>query len=202
MIKVTVSNNLEHKTVSVDGEKTIREIMENTGMVFAGSRTLMDDTPLTDAELDSSLNTLGAENDCRITCAAGQNNACSVSILGAAAVLESDLTLEQIRVIGKHRPDALTVVNKDDEPVFKISLAETPEGSLTEDGAAFGTAVSMNGNATITISVGAPSDPVGYVAEKYGACLNFIHKLEENALSQMEDVEEERNAIRRMIARG
>ncbi len=202
MIKVTVSNNLERKTVSADGDKTVREILKGAGLVFAGSGTLMNGTPLTDAELDSALNALGVEDACSITCAAGQNNACSVSILGAAAVLESDLTLEQIRLMGKHRPDALTVVNKDDEPVFKISLAETPEGSLTDDGAAFGTAVSMNGNATITLSVGAPSDPVGYVAEKYGACLNFIHKLEENALSQMEDVEEERSAIRRMIARG
>ncbi len=201
MIKVTVSNNVERRIISAEGDRTVREILENSGMLFSGSLTLMDGAPLTDDQMDSTLKDLGVEDACRITCAAGQDNACGVSIVGAVAVLESDLTLAQIRTMLKHRPDALKVVDKNDEVVFGIELAETPEGSLTKSCAAFGTATSMNGNATITIPVGGYADPVGYIAEEYGACLNFIRKLEENALAQMDEVEEELAAIRRMITR-
>ena len=202
MIKVTVSNTIERRTLAVDEKTTVNEILKNTGMVFSASRARLNDTPLTAAEMDSPLGSLGVGDACRVACVAGQNNAsCGVSIVGAVAVLESDLTLEQIRIVKKHRPDALVVVDKNDNPVFDIDLAETAAGSLDKKRAAFGTATSMNGNATITIPLEGHADPVAYIAEEYGACLTFIRKLEDNALSQMGEIEEERAAVRHMITR-
>ena len=201
MIKVILSNNLERRIINTDGEKTVRQILEDAGMFLAGSRTMMNGTPLTAGEMNFPLMDLGVEDTCCITHVAAQNNACGVSIVGAVAVLESDLTLAQIKMFRKYRPDALIAVNKDNDPLFSIDLADTPEGSLSKDRAAFGTVTSMKGNATITIPVGAHPDPVEYIAEEYGPCLNIIRRLEENALAQISDLEEECAAIRAMITR-
>ena len=200
MITVFLSGNHGCLTVFVESERTVREILEGSSKFFADSAAMLDGTPLTDAQMDMTLRELGVKESCSITCTP-LHATCTVLIVGAVAVLESILTPAQILLFKKYRPDALVVVNKDEKPIFRIDLGDTPEGSLDDHCAAFGTAVSSGGYATITLPVGGHDDPVSYVVDEYGCPINFIHKLEENAVAQLIDLEHEIDSIRGIIVR-
>lgn len=201
MIEVKLNNNINRTKVIVDENKTVKQVLEEAGWDMTTGQTLLDGGLLRAEDMNQTLAELGVTESCRISKVAKQDNAIGVSIIGSVAVIESALTPEQIRSVEKYRPDALTVVDKDDNPVFRMGTTNSQEGAINKFGASFGTATSVNGNATITIPWDNGDDAISRFVDKYGGALNFIKKLEENVLSQLEDIAEENNAVRAMIAR-
>lgn len=57
MIKVTVRNNNDSKTLMIDGNLTVREAMNESGMAFASGTMHLNGTPVLD--LDRKINSFG-----------------------------------------------------------------------------------------------------------------------------------------------
>lgn len=201
MIEVKLNNNLTRSTAIVDENKTVRQVLEEAGWDLNVGQTMMDGGILRAEDMNKTLAELGVTETCRISKVAKQDNAVTVDIVGSVAVIESSLTPEQIKTAEKYRPDALTVVNKDDEPVFRVGTTNTQEGAINKFGASFGVATSTEGFATITVPWDNGGDAVDRFVDKFGGALNFIKKLEDNVISQLEDIAEENAAVRSMIAR-
>ena len=201
MINVSLYDNLHRSTLIVDETKTIGQIIEEAGWNMASGQAMLDGYPLGAADMHKTLAEMGITEECRLSKVAKQDNAVNVAIVGSVAVVESVLTPEQIKTAEKYRPDALTVVDKDDNPVFRMGTTTTQEGSINKYGASFGTATNTQGNATITVPWDNDEKAIERFADKYGGSLNFIKKLEDNVMGQLEDIMTELSEVKAMIAR-
>ena len=106
----------------------------------------------------------------------------NTKIVGNAAVITSTLTLEQIKKVEKSaRKDALVLKGGEDgkTPVFRVATGYG-DGNINAVGAEFANASREGGYAQITLLI--PSDVENakeYVADKYGAALTNLAKVEE-----------------------
>lgn len=124
-----------------------------------------------------------------------------IQVLGDAVVLTSAHTLENLRTIAKYRPDALVLKGGEDgkEPVFAISVDGRTDG-VNKFGATFN-AASRDGKklAQITTFIGNAENLKEVIADKYGAALVRLNKLEATLPAVLEEVRAERDAVMQSI---
>jgi len=114
-------------------------------------------------------------------------------------VITSSKTLGEIKVLEKYNPKALSLYEADNngklQEVFKVGSTDG-EGSINQYGASFGSAThDENGFATITMSVPKDvEDVVGYAADKVGAAVMKLNKVEEQFALAINVVNAERQA--------
>lgn len=120
-----------------------------------------------------------------------------VIIAGNAVVINSSMKLDDLKMIAKYRPDALTLMGgeKKDEPVFSIFVADG-NGSINSVGAVFGEETRDDAKlATMTMVVKPNGDVKEYVADELGSALINLSKLEETLPSVIEEIKAERASI-------
>jgi len=133
-----------------------------------------------------------------------------ISITGSAAVITSALKLEDLKLIKKYRPEALTLMGgKDnDEELYTIDVLENEApGAINRFGATFGTATrDENKLAVITAMInleGVENSKISdYVADLYGGAIMNINKLEATLPAVVEAIGKEREAIKSNITVG
>ena len=128
-----------------------------------------------------------------------------IIIAGDACVITSGKKLEDIKMLEKYSPKALCLYGDDEENkkevVFRVGTTDGV-GSITKFGASFASK-DAEGNATITFLI--PQDLDGYadvktyVAEKIGAAVMKLSRVEEQFNLALQTVEAERNAIMEQI---
>lgn len=120
-----------------------------------------------------------------------------VIIAGNAVVINSSMKLDDLKMIAKYRPDALTLMGgeKKDEPVFSIFVADG-NGNINSVGAVFGEETRDDAKlATMTMVVKPNGDIKEYVADELGSALINLSKLEETLPSVIEEIKAERASI-------
>jgi len=123
-----------------------------------------------------------------------------ITIAGDAMVITSSKTLEEIKTLERYAPKALSLYDVDDNnkpmEVFKVGSTDG-EGSINQYGASFGSAThDANGFATITMCVPKDvEDVVAYAADKVGAAVMKLNKVEEQFALALATVDAEREAI-------
>ena len=106
-----------------------------------------------------------------------------IKVMGNAAVIESYLALGDIALVKAYRPKALTLMGGD------------PYGDIDKFGATFG-AANADGKAIITELYAPVSDDVkSELADKYGAAMTNLGKLEEILPGVVEEIKAERAAL-------
>lgn len=124
--------------------------------------------------------------------------------VGQAAVITSELTLEDIKVIQKYRRDALTLMGGEEgkDAVFTV-MASDKGGGINSVGAVFNHATGEHGNACITVMLpDGIEDVKEYLVDKYGQAINCLNKLEYQLPSVLEDIYEEKRAVEDAITIG
>ena len=122
-----------------------------------------------------------------------------ISIAGSAVIITSDISLDNLKLIQKYRPQALSL--KDEEgktTLFAIATGES--GSVTKYGAIFNSFTrDADKKATITImknDLPAEADKAkAEIADEFGTALNFINKLEALLPAVVEEINTEHAAI-------
>lgn len=123
-----------------------------------------------------------------------------INVIGDAVVVTSELKLEDIKLVKKYRPNALTLFEEIDgqkEPVFAVTAAECGSGDINEYGASFG-GETRDGekHATITtILKGAPADLKEYLADKLGGPLMKLNKVEQQVPAVLAEIAAEKQAV-------
>lgn len=115
------------------------------------------------------------------------------TIVGNTAVIQSGFTLEKLLRVQKNAPEKLILYAEDDsaKPVFKIGFTDSPEGSFGNFGVNFylGLESDPAQKPSISVPVNTAGDKKEYVANKYGAALRKLNKLEaglHDAVSQID----------------
>lgn len=76
-------------------------------------------------------------------------NTARIYIIGAAAVLVSGVKLEDWKLVEKHAPEMMKMVDENGETVFRVACGDDG-GSATQDGICWGHHTSEDGCATVT----------------------------------------------------
>lgn len=121
-----------------------------------------------------------------------------IKVIGEAAVVVSQLKLDEIKKVAKYRPDALTLRADDEKksPIFKIGVSSNRMGEIGAFGASFG-AADGDGFAVITVAPLAldGEDVKEAVAEKIGPAILHLNKLEESLPGVIDEINGEHDDI-------
>lgn len=117
-----------------------------------------------------------------------------IKVVGEAAVIISEVKLDDIKKIARYRPCALAL--KDDtekkNTIFQVGVSSDRMGDICAFGAFFG-AADADGFATITVAPLAldGEDVKEAVAEKIGPAILLLNKLEETLPDVIEEIDGE-----------
>ena len=111
--------------------------------------------------------------------------------------LTSTLTVEQIQLVEKYRPDALTIKDSEGNPVFAMNYKEG-KPSVSKFGITFGSASTEGKLAQVTGDLDkVPADQKAgeYIADLVGAALEHINHLEATLPSVAAEIASARSAL-------
>lgn len=198
MIKIIVKSNTTSKSIIADENRTLRSILEETGVDYSVGTTSLDGVSLPAGGIDKTFADYGVTEKCYLMNVAKMDNAAAIKIVGGVAVIESALKLEDIKKLAKYRPAALSLfegTGKDKEEVFQIG-AGRGYGSISTFGASFGSHTTTDGKATITIEIPeGTEDPKAYIADKVGVAILNLNKVEAQFEAANADIDQEIAAI-------
>lgn len=120
----------------------------------------------------------------------------NITIAGKAVVITSTLKLEDIKTVGKYRPKALSVYGGEDgkEEIFAIKAGCSE--SVSQYGICFADETRDEKLATVTMTTNYDGDDIeGYVADRLGAAIVHLNKLEETLPAVIEEIAAERASV-------
>lgn len=199
MIKVTLITNAGKKNVIVPENKTLRQIYEENDVNYHATTNSVDSVPLQIGDLDKTLAQLGVGETCRMSSIVKMDNAAKIVIAGNAAVVKSEVKLDDWKKCLKF-DDELGLYDEQDEPLFKVSVDECSPGSLTKYGAVFSGKADSEGFATITVLIDpGVEDVVAKVTDELGGPLLDLNQLEKTIPEVLKDAEDYEKEIKDSI---
>ena len=132
----------------------------------------------------------------------GKTNMAKVIIAGDAIVTKSDITLEELKLVKKYRPNALKVMGGEDgkEVIFKVDVSEkSSSGSINTYGATFAKA-DESGKAVITMVLPeGEKDAKTYAEDKIGVGILHLLAVEEKLADVIEEIKAEKDSVAECI---
>lgn len=122
----------------------------------------------------------------------------NIKISGRTATIVSVYTLADIEKLGKYRPEALVLEDKDGNVTFKVGTSCC--GSISDYGVGFADETFGNGKACVTVLGGdAYATAEEFVLEEIGTAINKLNKVESQIAGALDEVEAEITAIKDAI---
>lgn len=122
-----------------------------------------------------------------------------ILVAGDAVVAKSDVTLEDLKLVKKYRPNALKVMGGEDgkEVVFKVDVTDKGgSGSINTYGATFAKATNDEEKvAVITMLVPDGEKAEDYVSDKIGVGVLHLMKVEEALSDVIDEIKAEQQAV-------
>ena len=122
-----------------------------------------------------------------------------IIVAGEAVVITSSMKLTDLETIKKYNPKALVLMGGEDgkEPVFCIGVNRGKTGSINNFSVDFGAETRDDKKlATMTLMTsGVTGDVKEFVADKYGAALMLLNKLEATLPAALEAIAADKKAI-------
>lgn len=202
MIKVTIGNNLSRNSVIIDENTTLRTALENNNIDYSVGMTSLDGSTLGAGDLDKTFADFGITEKCYLLNVVKADNAAAIKIAGAACIIESAFTPDQIKLLSKFRPKALALYEGEGhkEEVFRVGIAAKGMGSINSVGASFGTQVSQTGKATITMMVPeGTADAKKWAADTVGVAILNLNKVEAQFEAALAEVTSEQQRVNETI---
>ena len=121
-------------------------------------------------------------------------------IMGAACVIFSSLTPEEVDRFKAYRPESLILMDEDGEEIFTLDIDNGP-GNLSNEKAVLSRAKSAEGKATITILLNPEAeDKLDLVMKNLGPAMLRLETLENQLLGMTGDLEATETRIKSMFA--
>lgn len=182
---------------------TVREILEDNDITILNSTiTMLDGCNLRPGDIDKTLPDLGVtRSSCVLSAVVKTANAVEASIIADVVHVISDLKLETIRQIRKHRPKALSLYEEIDGkkvPVFSIGITSLHGSTINDAGITFSDRATAEGNAVVTMRI-TEGTTMDEVKDIIGVPMLQLKKLEETLGAVASEIETEKARIDELI---
>lgn len=121
-----------------------------------------------------------------------------ITVVGSMVIVRSTLTLEEIALVEKHRPDALAIKDEEGEVVFRVGTTKGT-GAIGAYGVSFGeSSRDDKKNAVVTLGIadlGEDEDIREIIADELGAPLAKLNKIESGIAEVIEGIKAEKQAV-------
>lgn len=200
MIKVQVLTTAGRKSDMFAEHQTPKEILEYFDVDYSVATNSLDGVRLGIADMNKSLKELGVGDECRISSIVKIDNAATIEISGASAVLVSGVKLEDWKKVEKYAPEMLKIVDEDtDDVIFKVTTCGGT-GSANKYGVCFGAHTNEGGKATVTLLLDEDiEDKIQAVKDTVGSALIDLNEIENEIPSVLKDIEEKEAEIDKLI---
>ena len=201
MVKVTISNNVKRTTDILSDSTTLRTALENAEIDYSRGMVNLDGSPLQPGDLDKTFADFGIAEKCFLSSIVKADNAAGITVAGQAVVITSSMTLDDIKTIGKYRPEKLQLKDAENKEVIFVISVSKGKGSINKYGAEFdSTTYNRDGKAVITLDMPAVNGSVEEsVAEYVGAAILNLNKLEAQLPAVINEIVAEKAAIKASI---
>ena len=199
MKRITILNNSGRQTVIVPENKTVRQILEENNVNYSVGVTGINGITLADAQLDGGIGDFVDGDSAFLTVVVKAQNAADVSVLGNAAIVESDILLDDLKLIKKYRPDALVLKDEDGAPYFMVGIADDPAGEADKFGFIASPTATNEGYAQVTLMVDIDDNIIDRLEDELGACLINLDEIEKAVPGLIDEIKAEREAVRSRI---
>lgn len=199
MMNIKLITNSDRDLLPVSENTTVRSFLEENGVDYHAASINLDGYTLRGAELDKTFAQLGAVDNTILSAIIKTDNAATATVAGAACVITSAAKLEDLKLIKKYRPKALTMYEGDDkkEVSFRVMMENTPKGDVGATAISFSNVASAGGCATVTIDV--TDKDMEAVEDKIGAALLKLTKMEETFAAILDEIHAEQAQVREHI---
>ena len=91
----------------------------------------------------------------------------------------SKFSLDELKQVAKHRPDALKLLDKDGKPQFVVGASDVGTGSISKFGVEFAMTTNTDKKAALVVALPEDlEDKKEYIADEYGAILSKVDGIE------------------------
>lgn len=218
IISVTLRNNVVSKSVTVPATTPIREVFESNNVEYTSGVVSLDGASLPAGSMDKSLEELGVTSDhCYLMVTVKADNAADedveiaetpdfpvgssakIIIVGNTVHVISSQKLEDVKLLAKFRPDALSLKEgsgANEREIFHIFTGGRDGGSIANNGVIFGKATTKDGNAMVTLTApDGTEDMQTWAEEEIGVGILLLKKTEAQFDAALAEVKEEKAAI-------
>lgn len=204
MINVRIVTTTGQDIRSYTEDTTIREILEENDITLLNSTiTMLDGCNLRPGDLDKSLEELNVTQDsCVLSAVVKTANAVEATFIGNVVHIISDLKLDDVKMIRKYRPRALTMfetVEGKQIPVFSIGVAKNDCGTVNKSGITFSSTATVEGNAMVSL-VNEDNMSVDEIKDIIGVPMLQLKKLEETLDAIKDEIAAEKAQIDNLIS--
>ena len=201
MKKITFQFNGSTRTVLADESHSLRQIMEEEDIVFAGRTVSVDGYCVLPNQFDRPLADLTDNEIVKIGVTSKSDNAAAATVTGNSLVVTSQLKLEDLKTVKKYRPNALRMFEKDEdgnkEEVFRLAISEEGIGKIDSFSATYGKTTNADGRALLTVLV--DDAKPDFIKDKFGPALLKLKKLEDGLSAVLEEIVAEKAAVEEQI---
>lgn len=181
------------KTVLASQSKTVRQVLAESHVDYVDKVVLINGFPIYHSSLDNELEMLPDRMHIHVAKDPAKWTHRGVSdamgfigtkafVLGCTCVIVSALTADELRETKLLNPERLRIPDPQGNPVFGIDLEAGP-GSITGEGAVYGSQVTSEGKPTITMLIDAnTTDPRRQVLKEIRKPLRELALLEREIL--------------------
>ena len=120
---------------------------------------------------------------------------------GHSLIITTDLTVDQLAIVNRIKPEALKVTDENGDVVFSLGLTSS-SGTVCKGGVRFSdTTFNTDGKATITAEIRATSaDEVrDFVAHEYAGAIRYIKEFETSIPALAAQLKAEEDALKDSI---
>ena len=187
MTKITLKTIAGTRTVIVSEKTPLSQVLADNGIDIGVGQTMLNSNPVPAGMMGLTLEELGAGETCRISNVVKEDGAAKITVNHLAAVLTSDVKLEDWKRIKELDPESLTLYDEDGvEPLFTIDIGdEDASGTVQDFAVTFSGKAGSDGKAAVTMKIDPNVEDVPAAIRK--ACGEAILKL--NAMeAQVPDI--------------
>lgn len=214
IISVTLRNNIVSKNVTVTSATPIREIFETNNVEYTSGVVSLDGASLPAGSMDKSLEELGVTSDhcyLMVTVKAdnaaedsvaidSQNSSCAkIIIVGNTVHVVSSKKLEDVKLLAKYRPNALSLkegTGATEREIFHVFTDGRDGGSIAPNGVIFSKATTKDGKALVTLTApDGTEDMKAWAEDEIGIAILLLKKVEAQFDNAIAEVKAEKDAV-------
>ena len=200
MVKVYCTTTAGRSCDLFDENTKIREVFEHFGADYKVGTNSIENVRITKEGLEKTLLEWKAGDVCHLSCIVQIDNAAHMEVSGAAAILISDVSLEDWKRVEKYAPEALKLFDENGDADFKVGTRGSASGAITDHGVSFGGYSNKEGKATVTIMLDTGNeDKVAAVKELFGNTLLDLNRIEAKIPDALKDIANKEAEIGKLI---
>ena len=198
--QVKVTNNKYKETLTVTGDKTLRDVFETADIAYEDGLINFNGSTIRPNELDRALDEFDL-NDAKtqtLSAVRKETQAVTGDVIGNTLVITSGINQDDFNDISTYYPKSTKLYDEDLEEIYQVNCSAAGDGSINKFGAVFGRP-NANGYPTITVSIPEEVTDVKEFVKPYAFMLKNIIGIEEQMNTYRENAAAAKAEIENMI---